>query len=563
MFFDCQGMKSCRIPDAVGSDPGRFDIMYEVAWSVESAEEHGRSPGIELSPPSDVATIVTPGHLLPRSILRRIRSICGISALELAKAPDFLDVAEAFAVAVEEHVPVKLVIHFAAFERPFVMALWETARPGCPFPAEIVCTRDLARQIIPRLDSFSLKAVAGFLGAPVGDLRRSTSHIAATRLIWRHLTRRREPLDDASASGHPTMDQSAIRDDNNPWHHLRDLRLSLPNKPGTYHFYDANGRIIYVGKATSLKQRVNSYFTGGVRCDTRKREMMAQVKGFLVFESATPLHAALAEYQAIALHQPIYNIALRPVERDLVWLSPREIRPLVGSRGDGFGPLKSVKSFDVLHLLHQSADQSALWKDGLEQLFPGISEIGSDHAQGEFCAAVTLVKELARSHGFRDIEPESPRDWLRMALFFHFRQLDLSEDLEDPSIEECDGDSWDKRTLALSLRRKLRRVAIALIQTKGANLLAGGCIKFQSGAPDVVLPASLASWSAFQVCLLAISGIHAALKKGDSLVLELVDGRQFRISNGGESLHLSTCKLSTAPCGLTSQLIRHLFLKNG
>ena len=42
--------------------------------------------------------------------------------------------------------------------------------------------------------------------------------------------------------------------------HLREIVSRLPEKPGSYQFYDADGTIIYVGKAKSLKSRVSSYF---------------------------------------------------------------------------------------------------------------------------------------------------------------------------------------------------------------------------------------------------------------------------------------------------------------
>ena len=42
--------------------------------------------------------------------------------------------------------------------------------------------------------------------------------------------------------------------------HLKNIVLSMPEKPGSYQFYDAEGTIIYVGKAKRLKSRVSSYF---------------------------------------------------------------------------------------------------------------------------------------------------------------------------------------------------------------------------------------------------------------------------------------------------------------
>ncbi len=89
------------------------------------------------------------------------------------------------------------------------------------------------------------------------------------------------------------------------------LQPTIPNAPGVYQFIDAKDKILYVGKAKSLKNRLASYF--GVRQDKRqKTESMLKNSvtfRFTIVESETD--ALLMESALIREHQPKYNIALK------------------------------------------------------------------------------------------------------------------------------------------------------------------------------------------------------------------------------------------------------------
>ncbi|MFX6149426.1 nucleotide excision repair endonuclease, partial [Acinetobacter baumannii] len=74
--------------------------------------------------------------------------------------------------------------------------------------------------------------------------------------------------------------------------------LQLPDRPGIYRMLAQDGRVLYVGKATSLRSRVNSYFHGKTQ-GKRKREMIAQVWDIQVTECGSALEAALLENEEI------------------------------------------------------------------------------------------------------------------------------------------------------------------------------------------------------------------------------------------------------------------------
>lgn len=80
-----------------------------------------------------------------------------------------------------------------------------------------------------------------------------------------------------------------------------------------------DGSILYVGKATSLKARVNSYFRGIKNRDRRKLEMLTQVWNIETVECETPLEAALLESDEIKKWNPPYNIMLTRENRTLIF----------------------------------------------------------------------------------------------------------------------------------------------------------------------------------------------------------------------------------------------------
>jgi len=84
----------------------------------------------------------------------------------------------------------------------------------------------------------------------------------------------------------------------------------LPDKPGVYLMRDAAGKIIYVGKAVNLKNRVRSYFQ--LRGLSPKTEaLVARITQFETIVTATEMEALILECNLIKKHRPRYNISLR------------------------------------------------------------------------------------------------------------------------------------------------------------------------------------------------------------------------------------------------------------
>ncbi len=91
---------------------------------------------------------------------------------------------------------------------------------------------------------------------------------------------------------------------------LKDKMVSAPRSPGVYIMKDAQGKVIYVGKANDLKNRIGQYFTGK---DTRPMApfLMARVDDIDVITTATPKEALILENNLIKKHRPRYNVTFR------------------------------------------------------------------------------------------------------------------------------------------------------------------------------------------------------------------------------------------------------------
>ena len=91
---------------------------------------------------------------------------------------------------------------------------------------------------------------------------------------------------------------------------LTAQRKALPDSPGVYLFKDARGKVIYVGKAASIRKRVAGHFSkpGGAR---GSRDMVAQIAEVDFIATETEAEALLAEQRFIRQHRPLFNVRLR------------------------------------------------------------------------------------------------------------------------------------------------------------------------------------------------------------------------------------------------------------
>ena len=129
----------------------------------------------------------------------------------------------------------------------------------------------------------------------------------------------------------------------------REQAALLPFAPGVYQFLDRTGKIIYVGKAKSLRKRVSSYFLENKDHAPKVRVMVRQIASIrhIVVDSETD--ALLLENSLIKTLQPRYNILLKD-DKTYPWIVVRRepfprvqsTRQLLRDGSQYFGPYSSV-----------------------------------------------------------------------------------------------------------------------------------------------------------------------------------------------------------------------------
>lgn len=97
---------------------------------------------------------------------------------------------------------------------------------------------------------------------------------------------------------------------------LADIKnLNLPIAPGSYQFYNAKGKIVYIGKAANLASRVLSYWQKSASLTPAKYSMLKRIVRIKWIETESEIEALLLEANLVKKYQPDYNVLLRDDKR--------------------------------------------------------------------------------------------------------------------------------------------------------------------------------------------------------------------------------------------------------
>ena len=243
--------------------------------------------------------LVHPGRRLPPFITQ----LTGITAEMLAGQPGIGAVLPRF---VDFAAGAVLVAHNAFFDLAFLDAA-RVQLSGEVFEQPHLCTLRLTRRLLPQQRHRSLDALAGRFGIPLVDRHRALGDARITAEIFFHL---RELLHR----------QGIVRlaDLLDLQHRAADGRrfvcllprarvARLPQAPGIYRFTGEDGRLLYIGKAGNLRQRVGSYLSNTAGHRRAVLDLIRHIRDVTVEVTGSELEAALREAEEIRRCQPPYN----------------------------------------------------------------------------------------------------------------------------------------------------------------------------------------------------------------------------------------------------------------
>lgn len=136
---------------------------------------------------------------------------------------------------------------------------------------------------------------------------------------------------------------------------LEPVIRTLPDKPGVYQYFDEKGKIIYIGKAKSLKKRVSSYFNKDSGAQGKTSVMVRKIFEIRHIVVNTELDALLLENNLIKKYLPRYNVNLKD-DKTFPWICIKKerfprifpTRNLIRDGSEYYGPYASVKIMNTL-----------------------------------------------------------------------------------------------------------------------------------------------------------------------------------------------------------------------
>ena len=296
----------------------------------------------------EFSQLINPGQLIPS----RITQLTRISNGMVLGMPDAEQVMPHFLDFLSDGV---FVAHNLTFDISFINAeLSRLQHP--PITNTALCTLRLARRLLRGLRSKGLSGLAAFYGIEVKGRHRALGDARATAEVLVHF------LNQLATEKGITSCEELIRFQFTSYApkkgtrrrvvQLRDeIVPEIPTAPGIYLFKGKSGKVIYVGKAKSLRSRVRSYFTSIEAHSNHIRRLVEKIHTIEWVSMDSELEALIEESRRIKSLRPRFNRAQKFYRnRPFVKLTVNETYPgveltpyLVDDGADYFGPMGSKR----------------------------------------------------------------------------------------------------------------------------------------------------------------------------------------------------------------------------
>lgn len=218
--------------------------------------------------------------------------LTGINNKMLRTAPKFHEVAKRIVEITQDTV---IVAHNAQFDYRILRT--EFRRLGYNFERKTLCTVELSQKLLPEAESYSLGKLVRSLGIAVSDRHRANGDALATIKLFKLLLSK-----DLDKSILKRVVKAETLGELSP--RQLDIIEVLPSEMGVYYMHNKDGDIIFIGKSSNIKKKVNQHFT---KSGDRARKLQKATKKVTFEKTGNELFALLKENEELRRNRPKFN----------------------------------------------------------------------------------------------------------------------------------------------------------------------------------------------------------------------------------------------------------------
>lgn len=244
-------------------------------------------------------TLINPGYKIPSFITY----LTGISNEAVASAPHFSEVAQRIYNLLGNRI---FIAHNVNFDYTFIR--YHLQANGYHWLPKKLCTLKLSRKAFPGLLKYGLGHLCKEFEIPVVNRHRAGGDADATTILFEKILKE---------GGEKLVKDFLKRESHEqilPPNLPKESIQKLPYVPGVYYFHNEKGKIIYVGKAKSLKKRVLSHFTG-LNTGKKRQEFLRNIYEVTFSECPTEFTAFILESIEIKKYWPEFNFSQKRAEQ--------------------------------------------------------------------------------------------------------------------------------------------------------------------------------------------------------------------------------------------------------